>query len=208
MSLVSVEEQQRYMSNMRMTTDQVESLTDLLVGIQAELEMYIMRVLEPRVVREAATADEKGYLNLTFTPVVAVNRIQAGGGAYALSTPTELWPVGTTPPEYGDKPIIDYIPAGHGSDKIVPGGYYLGIPNQRVLIEYVSAPSGFVGAYIDAAKQAIKRVAARDFEIMHDSTMALNKQAAVPEDFTRRTPRGWTEQELRRFDRIRRRVIL
>ena len=73
------------------------------------------------------------------------------------------------------------------------------------------APLGSPARLVPGAKAirlAILRVASREFQQMNDDTMSLRNAAATPPVDPIPVPaRGWRPEELRQFDRIRRRVI-
>jgi hypothetical protein len=62
---------------------------------------------------------------------------------------------------------------------------------------------------MDSIMLAILRVAAREFQTNHDDTMSLrDTSATTPTDPVPVPRKGWQDDELRQFDRIRRRVVI
>ena len=185
MSVVTVNELANYMGGWKFTPIQRQDAEAILDGVQSELERYINRPLQMRRVVEVVDVDRYGIAYVKITPIVAVHgiyrndRITHGPGE----------PYSTVPSNY-------FRP---GSNYLALGGF------GRVHIDY----TGGVNADLDpGVKLAIKRVAAREFLYKHDDSVTLaNTEARPPEDADPQ-PKGWSEEELKKFDRMRRRVVL
>lgn len=203
MALVTPQDLSRYMSGIRMNSAQEESARDILAGVQSALEDYLNRPLEPIRSRELVRVDRSGYVNVRHTPVHAVLRVQD----YGSTLPAR--PEGLVPnyvPEASESlPLTDYAPVNNGQDMIVPGGVKYGTPNGYVLIEYLAGGTAFVTRKLPAIKLAIMRVAAREFDAMHNDSVRVRGGS------TESTPQpqqiGWTPEEKKEFDRLRRRVV-
>lgn len=203
MALVTPEDLSNHMSGIRMNETQIASARDILAGVQAELEDYINRPLEPVRSREMVRVDRSGYLNVLNTPVHAVLRIQDYGSTLP-SLPSDVVP-NYTPEESAALPLVDYVPDNNGRAMIVPGGVRYGTPGGYVLIEYLAGGTPFVIRALPKIKLAIMRVAAREFDAMHNDSMRVSggSTEATPAP----TEVGWTQPELVAFDRLRRRVV-
>lgn len=203
MALVNPDDLARYMSGIRMNDTQKQSAEDILAGVQSDLEDHINRPLEPVRSREMVRVDRSGYLNVRHTPVHAVLRIQDYGSTLP-SRPTDV--VENYQPEASESiPLVDYAPVNNGSNMIVPGGVKYGTPGGYVLIEYLAGNTEFVRRALPKVKLAIMRVAAREFDAMHNDSMRVrggSTEATPPP-----TEIGWTDAEKAEFDRLRRRVM-
>lgn len=203
MALVTPEDLARYMSGIRMNDEQRQSAEDIIAGVQSDLEDYINRPLEPLRSREMVRVDRSGYLNVKHTPVHAVLRVQDYGSTLP-TPPTDVVP-NYAPEESEALPLVDYAPVNNGASMIVPGGVRYGTPGGYVLIEYLSGMSSLVVRALPKAKLAIMRVAAREFDKMHNDSVRVrggSTEATPPP-----TEIGWTTEEKMEFDRLRRRVV-
>lgn len=207
--LVSKAELQQYMNNLGLTIPQGANVEAVLSGVQSELELYCNRTLELVQVREMVMTDGTGYANVSYSPVVKVIRVDALNQIDTTFLPAT--PVYVPEPFERDvlmSPegvMIDRLANIDGTTHIVvPGGIYVGTGDSWQIVEYVA---GYVGPHTPAVKAAIKRVAAREVTRTMDDTVSLRdgdaQQASEPDN----RPVGWTEDELRQFDRLRRRVI-
>lgn len=203
MALVTPEDLSRFMSGIRMNDEQKRSAEDILAGVQSALEEYVNRPLEPTRTRELVRVDRNGYVNVRHTPVHAVLRVQDYGSTLP-SRPGGV--VGNYEPQPSETlPLVDYAPEDNGTAMIVPGGVKYGAPGGYVLIEYLAGGTEFVKRRLPAVKLAIMRVAAREFDAMHNDSVRVrggSTEATPPP-----TQVGWTTEELAEFDRLRRRVV-
>lgn len=202
--LVSAEELSDYMSGIRLSETQLRSAEAVLAGVQADLESYLHRPVEPVRARELVRVDRSGYVNVRHTPVQAVLRIQSYGST--LPTPPRNVVPNYTPSTDLSIPLTDYAPVNTGDAMIVPGGVRFGNPGDYVLIEYLAGASRRIIDRLPQIKLAIMRVAAREVQFMHDDTMSLRNASASPPADTI-VQKGWTQEELQRFDRLRRRMM-
>lgn len=184
MAVVTTTELANYMGGWKYTPVQAMDAQEILDGVQSELERHINRPLQKRRLLEKVTADHTGIAWAGVTPVQAVH------GLYRIN------------PDSTQGGLIQTV-----HQVYIPGKNYfrLGTPNSTVLVDY----TGGINADLDpGVKLAIKRVAAREFMFKHSDTIGLeNTEGRPPEDADNR-PKGWSEEELRRFDRIRRRTIV
>jgi hypothetical protein len=209
MSVVTVEQLKAYMSGINMSITQTDAAQVILDGVQGELEKYINRSIGTRLVREVASTDSSGFAYLSQTPVYAINKITPAsdelstyqdGGEVVVLDPLVPGPNTTA---------YDLVPANFGRDLIVPGGVMSGYLDTSVAVEYIAGGGDFLAPYMDSIMLAILRVAAREFQTNHDDTMSLrDTSATTPTDPVPVPRKGWRDDELRQFDRIRRRVVI
>jgi hypothetical protein len=196
-----------YMSGISMNPVQEEAAYIVIAGVQQELERYINRPVELTLVREAVLTSPEGYGHLSVTPVHRIESIRAVQSAAPWTLPTGIIE-GPELPAF-DGAILDYAPANYGAGLLVPGGIDLGLGGGYFVITYTGGGGPLVAQYLDAIKLAVLRVASREFQQMHDDSMTLrNLDASEPVDPISVPRRGWTQDELRDFDRLRRRVVV
>lgn len=207
-TIASAEELKRYMGLASITDEQKVQMEDLLAAAQSELEAWLMRPVGLRHVRELATVDSQGYINLQATPVKEIRAISNVDGSTITGT--------TLDTAFYMDPLVEVlddndvaIPALDAAGSFVQypirgNGVLYGMPQSQVVIEYIG---GYNGPLLPAMKNGIIRVAAREFQRMHDNTMSLRgTDAREPVDDVP-TQKGFTDQELDRFYRAKRRVI-
>ena len=167
-------------------------------------DSYLHRPVEPVRSRELVRVDRSGFVNVRHTPVTAVLRIQNYGSTLP-AVPQNVVP-NYTPATIPDVSLSDYAPVNNGDNIIVPGGVKYGNPGDHVLIEYLAGGSKRITDRLPQIRLAIMRVAAREVQFMHDDTMSLRNAQASPLADTI-PQKGWTREELQRFDRLRRRMV-
>ena len=96
---------------------------------------------------------------------------------------------------------------GIGTMKLPPGRELWGY--QKATLDYLLARKGGInGDQHPGIKLAILRVAAREFMYNHsNATTLVNTEGRKPED-PPPVPKGWREEELAQFDRMRRRTAV
>lgn len=204
--LVSEDELIAFMSDINLNTRQRANLTMVLNGVQEDLETYLNRPLEPVQIREVVRTDWQGYTYFTYTPVRKIIAVQTTEPLLDPDTPYVPAPMDRDPLVDDDDRVLQHVvpqfinpPGKH------PSALYVGDPWGWYIIEYVA---GYDGYALNGLKLAIMRVASRDIETTDDDTLSLrdgNAERATPPD-TR--PTGWTDDELKRWDRFRRRVVV
>lgn len=201
--IVTVEEFIEYLGKPNLDDSQQNDAANRLAGTQSRLELHLNRPVQPVRVRQAIQVDMEGMGYFYVTPVISILEVvYMSGGHAAQVAPAAL----LSPLEVGEKVDQDWLGSnldGTGA-MIVPGGAYLGYPGWCV-VDYVGGYNGFVDAGL---KDKIKEVTARGFSPVHNDFVSLNESTAsegVPPD--KRDP-GWTEDELKSFDRLRRRVAV
>lgn len=198
MSLVTVEELIEYMSDIRLTPNQRVAAQYVIDGVQQELENYLNRPLEPVLVREAGVSDYDGIVYASVTPVHEVRSIEPLTGT-PTTYETVIEPIDV---DEFDR-IMDRLPSTSIGPTAVAGGIYAGQIGRWFVITYVGGYKGYVDA---ALKLDIMRVAAREMTDNHDDVLSIKTDFAqepnVPPVIL-----GWTPDELKKWDRQRRRVI-
>lgn len=208
MALVSVQDLIDYMSDIHMTDAQKRSAEDIIDGVQSDLEMHINRAIETRAVREVVKTDGLGFAYLSQTPVWEIRGLSQIGFS---SVPP---PLGTVPSTgilpFPEGRSYDMVPRNFGRDAIVPGGVMLGASQSYFIVDYLAGGGSYLAPYIPAIKKAILHVAARDFQHMHSDRMSITGNGRLGDDVdpSPSITKGWTDEELEKFDRIRRRVVL
>lgn len=198
MALVTVEELVEYMSQINLTDNQKIAAQQVLDGVQQQLESYLNRPLSPVRVREAGMSDWSGVVRASVTPIHSVISVEAMHGTAVEQEPT-ITPV---PPEDAER-IYDAISTTKIESTVVPGGIYVGGTGAWYVIEYVGGYKGYVD---DGIKLDIMRVAAREMTENHDDVLSIKTDFAA-EPNAPVIVKGWQDDELRKWDRQRRRVI-
>jgi hypothetical protein len=205
--LVTIDELLAYMGDLRVTESQKTAGKKILMGVQNEAERYCNRPLQPVHVREVLSADWCGFLNPSVTPVhrvIKLGRSTTEGIEDLTLTAIVKEDMTALAGAEGDLRTIDktetavqeYGAAANGLGTFGPGRY---------VIEYIG---GYLGYYDEGLKQQIMRIAAREFERQSDDALTIrqNGDAEQAEQADKRE-KGWTEDEYKQLDRIRRRVI-
>lgn len=168
-----------YMSGINLEVDQQAALQDVLDGVQRELERYCRRQFERRERTETIRPDAAGRLWPKATPVVSVSA-----------------PVGL-----------------YGAGNQILGSWDMGYPGllagigAGVTVTYVGGLDPEDDDLHDV-QVAILRVAAREAEVRHDDVLdPTDLEARNPAKHDKRQI-GWTDDELKKFDRLRRRTVV
>lgn len=183
MSLVTTDEFANYLGGWQFSPVQKTEAESILDGVQSDLERYLNRPVQMRRVLEKVRPERGGLAYVKVTPIVSVH------GAYRFG---EFESQG--PAVESDFPLV-WTP---GDSMIRCGG--------SVWLDYTGGINGDVHPGI---KSAIKRVAKRIWPHTHDSGASVRSTESRPGEGgqTDTTP-GWTIDELKQFDRLRRRVVL
>lgn len=182
----------------------------ILAGTQQGLERYMNRPAEPMLVREAVNPDAQGYVYARVTPVWRLISIEYNGTLTDIGmTAVADLPTDTGIPQQFDTAVVGMAPlpsrvyVGNASPTYVPD-LLLGPPPLTVMT-YIG---GYFGPQTDDMKLDIIRVSAREvahnfseFTGLHDSTYQQADQAD-------NRPKGWSDDELKRYDRARRRTVV
>lgn len=214
--LVSADELIKYMSNLNLNTPQKEEAAEILSGVQGELETYCNRPLELVQIRELVTTDGQGYANVSVSPIhKVISRTAVEAGLIAPFTGF-FSPIYPAPMErdilVGEEGrMINNVRTGGlavGDPLIVPGGFGAGYPNSAYIVEYVGGYDLKNMPQYKSVQSAIKRVAAREVGPMYDDSIDLRSGDATKNREPDNRGKGWTDDELARFDRLRRRVVV
>lgn len=208
MTLVTVKELTDYMGQIQLTTTQ-EGITEsvILPGVQQQLENYLNRAVEPIHVRESVRPNDTGFLWFRHTPIHEILSVVRSDGATVtvdVTVPTTI--------DDADLRILDEWGQpdlfGYQLETPFAGGYY-GYPGlvqpPYYTCEYIAGYNGYVN---EGLKLDIMRVAAREVEMQFDDTMSVRGGTTEAASDSDTRTKGWTEDELRRWDRLRRRVAV
>lgn len=189
-TVVTVDELRDYMSSIGLTIDQTEAARDVLVGVQGELETHLNVLLERATITgERLVLDETGWGMLRGAPVVSTTSVTVEDASYSLvlSAYTVTRNGHVHAPYWGHQIVLATYVAGYDRAEVEAGGG----PDRRAF---------------DTCRLAIMRAAAREMATNHDDSLTiadLNTSAPPRPDL----PLGMQEAELRRIDRLRRRVF-
>lgn len=196
MAIVTVADLRKYMSDISLTANQQSIAQTVLDGTQQQLELYLGRPIQPVQVREKARSNGSGDLTLSVTPVQKIIDLRV------LTTTDSVTPsVDTTP--LSEEEVDRVWDAMSVSDMIVPGGAYVGRWFTWYVVEYIGGYNGFVD---DALKLAVLEVASRTMTVNHDDVLSIKDDIAREPANAASIEKGWRDEELRRFDRLRRRI--
>lgn len=184
-----------------------ELMASILAGTQEQLEIYLNRPIEYVQIREVVRSNSRGFLYLSVTPVRKI--ISCG---VTTAYPTDL-SENFIPPVMERDNLLDEearlvdktLEFGNGQPLVVPGGLQIGGGCSNYLVEYIGGYKGYADS---AMKLGIMRVAAREYGVNNVSTAGMEVgQIDQTKDGDRRNV-GWTTDELVKFQRHRRRIII
>jgi hypothetical protein len=202
--LVSVDELRSYMGGLEPPDGMYNELALIISGLQQELENYLNRPVEPIQIRENVISDSKGCLYLGVTPVhkiisYGVNTVYAPEGIVGgLPSPMERDPILDPEARVVDKTNVN-------PNLLIPGGMRGLWPNTGYLVEYIG---GYNGYATEAVKLALKRVAAREYSTNHVDTQGLRIGLFEQTEVGDQRYLGWAGEELKRLQRLRRRIVI
>lgn len=208
MTLVTADDLTAYMGGLELTDSQrgiVETV--ILPGVQQDLENYLNRPVEPIVVRESVKQADNGFLYFRVTPIHSILSIASSSGLSitlssdvpsTLYNPDQLRELD----EWGEPDLF-----GYQLDAFSSGGY-VGYPTiMRPMFYRVAYVAGYNGYVNEGLKLDILRVAAREAEMQFDDTQSMRGGGQEAAEDSDDRPKGWTEDELKKWDRLRRRVM-
>jgi hypothetical protein len=210
MSIIDLAELVAYMGNPELTSAQELLCTSVIIpGIQQQLELYLNRPVELVQVRESLRPEADGYIYFTYAPV---RKLIAATWSSAVE-PVVYTPYTPAPPVLDSgitRPVIDLTaPSVTGSAY----RHYMGVSgfpglfigrDAYVVADYVA---GHDGRNDMALKTALLRVTAREVERQFDTTLGLRSGSLENASESDERLKGWTRDELKGFDRLKRRVI-
>lgn len=183
--IVSTSDLIDYMSGINLNAPQETAAEFVLAGIQADLERYLNRPLEPRTITETVRVDTDGRLHTTVSPIISVDStsglmIQAGS-LYVGSSVGSTFTLGT-----------------------------FGMEEYRT-VTYVAGIDARTDPQYADVRLSIMRVASREMTNRHDDTLSvkgLETDNVGEPTGPQNGVQGWTYDELRMHDRLRKRVIV
>jgi hypothetical protein len=196
------------MNGINLSDSQRSNAELLLRGAQEDLEDYLNRPVQPMQVREYLVTDAAGYANVRISPVHKVLQatpLDASQFPFLPNAAFEATPIVIDTSLSEPARVWDQWGDGTGDYRIVPGGFYVGIPDSWYAVEYIGGYNGYAD---DRIKVAIMRVVAREVDRNNDISMNLRAGSADKGTESDDRPNGWTDAELKSFDRLRRRVIV
>lgn len=209
MTLVKIEELIAYMGGLKLT-DKQYGITEsvILPGIQQDLELHLNRPVEPVIVRQSVRPDDNGFLYLDVTPIHEIRSVTYSDGtsvqlavvAKPVITPVEDYRIYD---EWGDPDLFGYqLSAASG----VYPSYSMLLTGVRPFyrVEYIAGYNGYLN---EALKLDIMRVTARECEAQFDDTMSIRGGSTESASDSDERTKGWTEDELTKWDRLRRRTM-
>ena len=224
--LVNIDQLTAYMGGVNLTPKQRDITSNVILpGVQQELEEYCNRPLERIHIRENRPVDDRGFIVFTVAPVWKINFIADIHGVKLTLPPG---PDNSTPlDDFVEVAGMRNVDKSHalnlgrsyeyfiGTCAGVGGPYWpLTIAGANAIGGTMQEPywtcdyiGGWDGANEEGLDLAIMRVAAREVERQFDDTQSVkggNQDVAQDSD-TR--DKYWTEDELTRWDRCRRRVL-
>lgn len=191
MSIVSTTELTDYLSKIGLDPSQASAAQDTLDGLQRELERYCQRPLEQKERTEVVYPDELGRLWPKVTPIISV------------SSPEGLYPDGANGLAGGYPLLGGLMFAGYAAPVTIT--YVGGLVDPTLEVDPVDGEWG-VSEAADV-KIAILRAASREFTVRHDDTVSVTDLETRETQPVDRQPPGFTEDELKKFDRLRRRTV-
>lgn len=215
MAIVTVDELAPYLGGLTLTPEQ-EGIAETIIipGIQEELELFLNRPLEPVQVRESTYVDYEGKVTLSVSPVWRILSAQYSDG---VVVPTTVYYPPVTSQDPSVQRRVDLSAVGMGALpyrlpvsalglSMASYGFGYGYLNQTYLIvEYIG---GYLGYTDNALKMNVLRVVARECERMFDDTASVRQGQLEAAGESDKREKGWTEDELNRLRRLKRRVIV
>jgi hypothetical protein len=198
MAIASVADLRNYMSGVSLSAKQDAAAQMALDGVQEELELYLGRPVQPVQVREVRRADATGDIALTVTPVIRVLSLRPVTATEATEYTTTIVPLA----DVAEDATRNYDTAPEQS-WIAPGGIVVGAAFGYYVVEYVG---GYNGWGDKGLKLAILEVASRTMTVNHDDVLSIKDDIAREPANAASIQKGWRDDELKRFDRIRRRT--
>jgi hypothetical protein len=219
MTLVNSEQLADYLNGATWSPRQQLHIEEIVLpGVQRELETYLNRPVEPMHVREARQPDCEGRVWPTVSPVWQVLAIHFAPGGDSIALDTSFEPVVPMAPSIVT--AREWDPAGtkmkapnwiiqQGSAYIFVPGYIwdpsVPLSGSYVVVEYIGGYNGYVD---EGLKLDVLRVAAREVERTYDNAVSLRDGAGVALGPSDPRPKGWQPDELAKWDRLRRRVVV
>lgn len=217
MTIVSVPDLVTYMSGVNFDAQQTAAANQVLEGVQRGLERYLNRFLEPTLVQERQQAQYDGSVRFSYTPVIKfISMTDPLGFRLPVEGYLEVQPSVPALDEdewmewsdYGVIQQVDFAPGNFYGDVPLGYGYTpLGSPGVWYVLKYISQ---IILPNMNDVKLDILRVASREMTRNHDDAISL-KDGLMGTDTNPEIQGivglGWTDDELAKYGRYRRRVI-
>jgi hypothetical protein len=143
-------------------------------------------------------SDWSGVVYASVTPIHQVLSIEPMHGTQTTQDPI------ITPIDVADADrVLDLLSSSPIVYTVVPGGVYVGGAGSWWVIDYIGGYKGFVD---EGLRTDILRVAAREMTDNHDDVLSIKTDFAA-EPNAPVIVKGWHDDELKKWDRQRRRVI-
>ncbi len=187
--IVPVDDLIDYMSgiNLNPSQGQRRAAEFILAGVQADLERYLNRPLTPTVRTESVPVNSDGSVRTSLSPIIS---IPAGTTSYYLR---------------GDRLFATSL---YRDASLLVGDWFHEDREPLITVTYTGGYDGALDEFADV-RLAILRVASREMTNRHDDTLTvkgLNTDPAGEPTGPQNGVQGWTMDELRQFDRLRKRV--
>lgn len=193
MSLLSVQDLVDYMSGITLSAGQRDAAREVLDGVQGEVELYLNRVLEPVSVTETVQIDDNNYAQLSRSPIISITGVTVADGAV---------PATVVPWSLNNRGLyVTYGLLAVGLNSYLDPNYSQG----TVIVTYTAGIDGISGPNAALLRLTILRVAAREMTPRHDDVLGVAETRTVRPDPP--PPIGLTDDDRRRIDRMRRRVV-
>lgn len=210
MTIVKLDELSAYMGGFKVSNEVQRGIIEsvILPGVQQDLETHLNRPVEPILVRESIRPDDTGFLWFRHTPIHYIISITAPDGT-ELPLDQAVSGLVTVLDDDNIRVLDEWgMPELFGYQlTTVPysGGYFGSINRVFYQVEYVAGYNGYVN---EGLKLDLCRIAAREVEMQFDDTMSLRGSSTEAASDSDSRPKGWTDDELRRWDRLRRRTVV
>lgn len=214
MSVISFEELSAYMGgSANITPGQKDLIRSVVIpGVQEELEKYLNTPVELVQVRESLQPETNGCIYFTVAPVKKLlSAIWSSAGAVP-QTITQYQPDPVLMDPSITRPVINRTGAAGSAAAYRYDTGYSGLPGiwagtaaPYMVVDYIA---GYDGTNDSSLKMALLRVTSREVERQFDTSVGIRNgslENVAPSD---ERPKGWTREELRSFDRLKRRVVL
>jgi len=213
MSIVSLTDVTTYMGGDTLTPDQKTFVTNVVIpGVQQQLEAYLNTPVELVQVRESLAPETDGFVYFTYAPVrKLLSLVWSSTGATPL-TIMQYVPDAIPVDPSVSRPVVDRTMAATSASAY---RYQVGLQNFPGYVASSISPyvvADYV-AGVDASKNAglkmsMLQVIAREVERVFDTSSAIRNGSLEPATQSDTRIKGWTMEELKIWDRLKRRIIL
>lgn len=217
--IVTLTEFRNYLGGANWSPTQEANVIQTLKGTQQDLEDYLNRPLELIQVREQGQLDWDGVLYLSVTPVRKIIKLESTSSMPPMTIPGDPYTVTPAVMERDElitasdpRLVHDRLYPTVGAPQLVPGGVLVGslayggtVYTDWWACEYIGGYNGLVD---QGLKLAIMQVAARTVARNHDVVINLRGGDATQATMSDDRPKGWSVDEKKQWDRLKRRVVV